>query len=483
MKKIAKKSKNVNKKAFKAGGYSLVICAVSLVVVILLNLIISALPSKYTEIDISSNDLYSISDYTKEIVNNVDDSVTIYHIATNDNIDKGLTTLLSRYTDLNSKIKVEVRDPEISQIASQYTDTALSENSLIFVSDKRSKVVDGGEIYEYSDEMQQYLYYGYEVYPDIFDGESEITSALDFVTTDVLPVVYSMTGHGEYTVVDAVKSEISNQNIELKDLDLVIERNVPDDCECLLLLSPSVDISEKELSAVLEYLKNGGRIFITTLCSDEAVELPNFSLLLEEYGLTAEDGMIIEGDESGYYYSPNYIIPTVSQHEITAPVIEKGYHVFLPIAQSIKEIESYRSSLSVEPLFTTSDKAFLRTDFTNSSIEKSDSDISGQFNLGFVVSETVGNNETKAVVLSTPYFLDEGFVSYTGNLNLFLNSIKWMCGLDEKISVVEAKSLSSGGALEVSDSSGLMLSAVVTVVVPLVLLVFGIVIFVRRKKH
>ncbi len=483
MKKLAKKSKNINKKAFKAGGYSIVICAISLVAVILVNLIISALPAKYTEIDISSNDLYSIGDYSKEIVNNIDEDITVYHLATNENIDNGLTTLLSRYTDMNSHIKVEVSDPEISQIAGKYSDTALSENSLIFVSEKRNKVVDGGEIYEYSEEMQQYLYYGYEVYPDIFDGESEITSALDFVTTDTLPVVYCMTGHGEYTIVDAVKQELSNQNIELRDLDLVMERDVPDDCECLLLVSPTVDISEKELEAILDYLKNGGRIFVTTLSTDEFGELPNFSLLLEEYGLETENGIIIEGDENSFYYSPNYLVPSIESHDITNPINKNGFHVFFPNSQSIKEISSYRSSLSLVPLFTTSDKAFRRTDFTNSSVEKSDNDVSGQFTLGYAVSETVGNNEMRGVVISTPYFLDEGFVSYTGNLNLFLNSIKWLCELDEKISVVEAKSLSSGGALEVTDSSGLLLSAAITIVVPVILLVSGIVIFVRRKKR
>ena len=123
-----------------------------------------------------------------------------------------------------------------------------------------------------------------------------------------------------------------------------------------------------------------------------------------------------------------------------------------------------------------------RADLMNQSAEKSEGDIGGQFTVGYAFEESVENNLIKGVVMSTPYFLDENYL-YVGNVSLFLNSINWMCDLDEKISVVPSKSLSSGGNLEISQSTGLLLAALITIIIPLVLLVTGIVIFVRRKKH
>ncbi|MBQ3151691.1 MAG: Gldg family protein [Clostridia bacterium] len=482
MKKRDLKKKS-NAKTIKAGSYSLAVCAVALAAVVIVNLLVAALPARFTEKDISASGLYTIGDYSRKITEAIDTDVKIYHLATKANIDDTLTSLLTRYSEINDHIEVEVCDPELTQIASKYTDEQVSENSLIFVSDKRSKVVDVAEIYEYSSQMQQYAYYGYEVYPDVFDGESEITSALDFVTTDTLPVVYYLTGHNEYSMITAVEKEIMAQNIALNELDLMLQKTVPDDCECLIILSPSVDITEKEFEAIVEYLNNGGRVFLTTLINEEGVTTPNFDLLLEELGLETEEGMIIEGDQNAYYYSPNYLIPTVVNHDITDPIRDGGFRVLLPVTQSIKPLDSYRSSLTVKSLFTTTDKAFRRTDLTNTSIEQSDGDIGGVFNLGYAVSETIGDKEMKAVVLSTPFFLDENFVAFSGNLNLLLNSLKWMCNLEEKISVVDAKSLSAEGNLEVSSSSGLIITAVIVIVIPLIMLVTGVVIFVRRKKR
>ena len=86
-------------------------------------------------------------------------------------------------------------------------------------------------------------------------------------------------------------------------------------------------------------------------------------------------------------------------------------------------------------------------------------------------------------MFATPIFLDESFISYSGNLNLFLNSLKWMCDLEENISVVETKSLSDNGSLEVASTAFIVWGSVLTVAIPLAVLVTGVVIYVKRKKR
>ena len=469
---------------FKAGSMSLAVCAVVVVIAVLVNMIVSTLPSKWTDLDISGTDLYTLGEYSKQIAREVDGDVTIYHLTTESEKDTTLSTLLARYADLNSHIKVEVRDPEISQIASQYTDDALSANSLIFVSDKRSKVVDYADIYQYSEQAQMYAYYGQSVSPDIFDGEGQITSALNYVTTDVLPKIYALTGHGEYTLGTTVQSAIASENIELCELDLVMEKTVPEDCACLLILGPNVDISDSERTAILTYLEGGGRLLACAIpAMDQKAATPNFDKLLAAYGVETSDGFVVEGDTSSYYQYPNYLVPTLNSHEITDPLIENNYHVFMPLVQSISAVKTIRSTLEVTSLMTTSDSAFSRTDLTNNSAEKAEGDTDGPFDVAFAVTEQVKDGETRAVILGTPYFLDDNFILYAGNSNLLLNSLKWMCDLEENISVVESKALSGGGSLEMTDSGTSLWSFGITVILPLVLIIVGIVIFVRRKKR
>ena len=59
-------------RSLRAGSYSLAVCAVALVIVVVVNLIAGTLPARVTEFDLSTNALYSLSDYSKQIVKTLD---------------------------------------------------------------------------------------------------------------------------------------------------------------------------------------------------------------------------------------------------------------------------------------------------------------------------------------------------------------------------------------------------------------------------
>ena len=69
------------------------------------------------------------------------------------------------------------------------------------------------------------------------------------------------------------------------------------------------------------------------------------------------------------------------------------------------------------------------------------------------------------------------------NLNLFLNALKWMCDLEENISVVETKSLTDYSTLEVDHSMSIAWGLLLTLAIPAAVLITGIVIYVKRKKR
>lgn len=468
-------------KSLKSGGYSLVMCAVVLVIVVLVNLIVGALPAKVTEPDISANSLFTLSAYSEQIAKGIDTDVTIYLLATGSK-DPYVTRLLDRYEALNKHINVEVRDPEVSQIATQYTKEQVSNNSLIFVSEKRSKVVDYASLYSYSDSMS--MYYSGQSSPDEFCGEKEITSALSFVTTDVLPKIYALTGHGEFSIGDSLTSAIASENIELNTLDLTTEKEIPEDCACLLLLAPDTDITDKELETILTYLDNGGRLLTAALAvNNRKADEPNYDKLLQNCGVLSEEGFLVEGDRNNFYYSPTYLLPEMASHEITDPLNDSSYHICVPICQHMQADPHVRSTLSVTPLLSTSDDAFARVDAAIETAEKTDGDLDGPFDLAYAVTGEGDGQEMRAVIVASPYFMDEQFTSLAGNVNFLLNSLKWMCELEENISVVDVKSLSSGGSLEVDTAIGSMWMVVMVVILPVAVLSFGVVIYVRRKKR
>lgn len=62
-----------------------------------------------------------------------------------------------------------------------------------------------------------------------YDGEGQITSAIEYVTmdSDTLPVIYQLTGHNETTLGSNFSDVISKANITLKSLELFNEEKVP----------------------------------------------------------------------------------------------------------------------------------------------------------------------------------------------------------------------------------------------------------------
>ena len=171
----------------KFGAYSTGMIAVSIAIVAVINLVLGELPVSWTSVDVTGQKLYSLTDQTKEYVKNMTDDVSIYVIVAEDNRDTTLAQTLQRFDDLSEHISVEYVDPNVNpRFHLQYTDSSISLNSLIVVSDKRSKVIDYNDIYETSYDYD-YTTGGYSSSTTGYDGEGQVMSALDFVLSDTMP--------------------------------------------------------------------------------------------------------------------------------------------------------------------------------------------------------------------------------------------------------------------------------------------------------
>ena len=249
---------SMNKKYLKNGSYSVVISAIFIVIVLVINMIVGSLPTKYTEVDVSSEKLYSISDDTKKFLKKLDKDITIYQVVQSGSEDETIKKLLEKYGEESDHIKVEQKDPVVNpKFTSEYTSDDVDANSLIVVCGDRSKVVNYSSIYESSID-----YNTYQSTTTGFDGEGQIDSAISYVTSENLPVLYTLDGHGEKELDSTLQEDIQKANIDIKSLNLITEEKVPDDAACLLINAPTSDISESEKDAIIDYLENGGKAMI-----------------------------------------------------------------------------------------------------------------------------------------------------------------------------------------------------------------------------
>ncbi len=375
-----------NKKTIKNGSYSMVITAIVIVAVIVLNLIVGDLPTKYTQIDASEGKIYSIGEETEKLVKNLDKDVTLYLIAQSGSEDEVIQKMLQRYEDLSDHITVELKDPVLyPSFTSNYTDDEVSENSVIVECGDKSRVVNYSSMYESS-----MNYYNYSSTVTAYDGEGQITSAISYVTSDDNPIVYTLEGHGEASLSSSLTELIEKSNIETQSLNLLTEETVPDDASCLMIASPTKDISADEAAKVIEYLQNGGKALI--LSDYSAGEMPNLNSVLNAYGVNKEESVVFEGDMQHYIsMTPYYILPDMESHDITSSL--SGNYILMPIAQPITELEDARDTLEISPILSTTDDAYAKTNVDNmETLEKEDGDTDGPFNVGVAITEEVGTD-------------------------------------------------------------------------------------------
>ncbi len=470
----------ISKKHIKNGSYSMIMAAIFIVIVVVINMIVGAVPSKYSQLDVSSSKLYTIGDETKKVLKALEKDVTIYQIASSGSEDDTISNLLNRYKDESKHIKVEVKDPVVNpKFASEYTSDDLASNSLIVVCGDRSKVVNYSDMYSTSID-----YNTWQQTTTGFDGEGQITSAIGYVTSEDLPILYTLSGHGEQDLDSSFKEDIQKANIDIKELNLLTEGKVPDDADCLMIVSPTSDISEEEKTEILDYLEAGGKAMIFSDYTQD--DLPNFDAVLENYGVKRAAGIVFEGDSQHYgMQMPYYLVPTVNSTDASSETASAGSYVLAPYAQGIQKTDDVRDTVTISSILTTSDQAYSKTNMQSSNMEKEDGDIDGPFDLGVAITETLDDDkETQIVYYSTSNLMQSQVDQMVsgGNEKLLLESLSWMTNTDESSSVsIPSKSLEST-SLTVTDYDAAFWKICTIGLFPGAFLVAGFLIWLKRRK-
>ena len=456
--------------ALKGGSYSLAVTAVVLAILIVVNIFASTLPSSITKLDISSSKLYSITSNTKAVVNNLQQDVTIYWIVQADMEDSIIENLLSKYESLSDHIEVVKKNPDVFPTFTQsYTDEAVPNNSLIVESGERYRYISVNDIYLSED--------AYSYYATDFDGEGAITSAIDYVVTEDLPQLYVLQGHGEADLPATFADAIEKENIETVALSLLAVDEIPEDADALLIYAPQSDITTEEADMLTDYADNGGKLLVMA-DPVEGAELTNLHSVLNHYGVTVTEGIVVENDRNYYAFGYPYVLmPDMASHAITDPLIEDRYYPIFPIAQGL---DVSGATAEVTELLGTSSFSFSKVaGFELDTYEYEDGDIEGPFTLGVSIAT---ESEGQIVWFSASDFLGDMYNAYSSgaNVDLAMNAISALMGEREAIAI-RSKSLNYN-YLTINESTASTLKFLMIGVFPLMYLAMGIFVIISKRK-
>ena len=456
--------------AFKGGSYAIVLTCIVLALLVVVNLLAGALPANLTKLDISSSKLYSITSNTKAVVNALEQDVTIYWIVQSGKEDDVIDNLLAKYESLSDHIEVVKRNPDVyPAFAKQYTDETVSNNSLVVVSGEKYRYVPYSDIY-----VSQGSAYSYS-YTTSFDGEGAITSAIDYVVSTELPILYTLEGHGESALSDTFASQLEKENVQTESLSLLNVDEIPEDAAALMIYAPASDISSEEAKMLSEYVKSGGKLLILAGPVADG-ELTNLYGILSDYGVTAAEGIVSEGDRSHYaFQAPYVLLPDLGDSDITAPLAEKNYMAIVPIAAGLQITGD-----SAVSLLDTTDSAYSKiAGYQQTTYEKEEGDIDGPFSLGVDIQD---HSSGRIIFFTSSYLLEDMYNAYSSGANndMVMNALSALMG-DRQAMSIRSKSLNYN-YLTISESAASTIKLVMIGLVPLCYLAMGVVTVLEKRR-
>ena len=456
--------------AFRGGSYAIVLTCIVLALLVVVNLLAGALPANLTKLDISSSKLYSITSNTKAVVNALEQDVIIYWIVQSGKEDDVIDNLLAKYESLSDHIEVVKRNPDVyPAFAKQYTDETVSNNSLVVVSWEKYRYVPYSDIY-----VSQGSAYSYS-YTTSFDCEGAITSAIDYVVSTQLPILYTLEGHGETALPDTFASQLEKENVQTQSLSLLNVDEIPEDAAALMIHAPASDISGEEAKMLSEYVKSGGKLLILAGPVADG-ELTNLYGILSDYGVSAVQGIVSESDRSHYaFQAPYVLLPDLGDSDITAPLAEKNYMAIVPIAAGLQI-----SGDSAVSLLNTTDSAYSKiAGYQQTTYEKEDGDIDGPFSLGVDIQD---HSSGRIIFFTSSYLLDDMYNAYSSGANndMVMNALSALMG-DRQAMSIRSKSLNYN-YLTISESAASTIKLVMIGLVPLCYLAMGVVMVLEKRR-
>lgn len=465
-------------KKFKYGTYSAISAIVVIAVLIAVNLVVSQFDLKF---DLTSNDMFSISDTSKEIINNLDTDVNIYALFKTGSEDATFKEILEQYASNSKHVNVIYKDPYLyPQFTQNYSSNGqeIEVNSIIVESGERYKVIMPDELISYSTNYQTY-----QTYAESIDIEPKVTSAIQYVTTENIPVVYYMTGHNEMPIPPYFEQQLEASNYQIQEINLLTMETIPSDCSALIMTTPGRDYTIEETKKIKDYLANDGRAIL--LLQYTSSNLPNVNSILNSYGVQIDKSVIVEGNKENYYQNPTWLLPNIESHDMTKNTLDKNYRIFLPIGQTITETELKKNSLTIEPLLTTSKKSYSKNNPQAQSVNKEQGDMEGPFNVGVAITDSyytdVAHQTKMIVVSSSDMLLDEisGYVS-GGNTSFILSAVNWLNDSKEN-TFIPPKNLNVE-RIVIDSSQGSLIIIFSCIVIPLSLFITGFAVWLRRRN-
>jgi ABC-type uncharacterized transport system involved in gliding motility auxiliary subunit len=385
--------------------------------------------SSQTRVQLSSRTLSVLHSLTNRV------TVTLYYDR-HDDFYPDIVTLLKQYSAVNLKISFltvdPVRDPgEAEKVKEQYGLSSAGDKNLIIVDagDKHFKIANGDQLVQYAAtgiSKDKKMEFG----PVAFRGEEMLTSTLLALENARLFKAYFLQGDGEPSLTDSgnfgylkFAMVLAQNYIAVTNLELSATRDVPADCNLLIIAAPTAPLAETELQKIDQYLSQGGRLL--ALFNYASIKQPTgLEPILQRWGVNVAADYV--KDFQNTMTGQDIRVRKFKKHPVVDPLAGNDLSLQMVLPRPVSRVD-FKNPPANAPQVT--ELAFSSADST---LASDAAEPSHDYPLIAAVEQknTVGVSDprgnTRIIVAGDSIFLGNYYIEGGGNRDFLGYAVNWL---------------------------------------------------------
>jgi len=394
--------------------------------------------------DLTANQVYSLSEQTIKILQNLDAPVKFTVFDRELALD-GYRDRLDAYTYQSSKVSAEYVDPEKNPLRAR----AAQIQSL------------GTIVVEYKDRTERAT----------SSDEQALANALIKVVTGAEKKVYFTQGHGEKDTANsdqrsgysAISSALSADNYGVDKLVLVQAKEVPADATVVVIAGPQTDFLQPEIDALKQYVARGGKVLALLDPVDDPSRpgTPLLNAFLREWGFDIGSNIVVDASGIGQLLGTDASVPVATSYPAHPITTNFQLMTAYPLARSVAPVEGGVEGRFPQSLVQTSAQSWAEADIA--ALAKGDGrvelnadkgDKPGPISLAAAVSapaaeapaqpepkpetpegQEAPKPESRLAVIGDSDFISNGVLGVQGNRDFFMNTVNWLAQQENLIAI------------------------------------------------
>jgi ABC-type uncharacterized transport system involved in gliding motility auxiliary subunit len=395
--------------------------AVYTLIIIAILGVLNFLAQRYNKsFDATANKKYTLSDQTAKVVKNINGDLVITYWD-RPNGFANAEDLFNRYKGLSQKVTVEYQDVDKKRTEAIAAGIKTVPTILVKVGNKT--------------ETAKTL------------TEEEVTGAMVRALKGGDRTVCFTSGYGEGSTADATGGEgfglakdlTEKNNYKTKVVPLIPNPQIPTDCTILVVGGPKRNYLQPAVDAIKMYVENGGHALImldpplqfkTTID-----ENPALTAVLDSWGVKMDKDLVLDLSGVGQLFGLGPELPIVTKYQ-SHPIVNdmKDQATGFPIVRSMQISNGDKTMVSA--LFSTTDDAVATENLKDPNINVKAAKPGARI-LGAAGTYTTGKEggSGRFVVVGTSRWIGNGFLTFNGNRDLYLNMLNWLSSDEDLISI------------------------------------------------